>query len=241
MSVDRVALKQDAKQAIRDSAKSPYLTALVYVVIIYVLAWLNNRITGIVIDMNTYRSMVTSGDYTAFASYILANRTGAAAQLIGVLLQIMTMMMGVGMTLAMLQVHRRQEHSIGTLFDGFAIFVRVFLLELVMYIFIFLWSLLFIVPGIIAAYRYRQALYLLLDHPEMGVMDCIRESKRLMTGHKGELFVVDLSFLGWYILCAVPFVSVYVTPYVNVTYAGYYDALVSGDAYARSQTPPQNY
>jgi len=117
----------------------------------------------------------------------------------------------------------------------------VFLLELVMYIFIFLWSLLFIVPGIIAAYRYRQALYLLLDHPEMGVMDCIRESKRLMTGHKGELFVVDMSFLGWYILCAVPFVSVYVTPYVNVTYAGYYDALVSGDAYARSQTPPQNY
>lgn len=79
-------------------------------------------------------------------------------------------------------------------------------------IFIFLWSLLLIIPGIIAAYRYRMALYLLLDNPNMSVYQCIRESKRMMVGHKAELFVLDLSFLGWYILSAVPFVSIWVTP-----------------------------
>lgn len=86
----------------------------------------------------------------------------------------------------------------------------------------FLWGLLFVIPGIVASYRYRQALYLLLDHPEMGIMECISESKRMMRGHKAELFILDLSFLGWSLLTIIPFVSVYVLPYMQSTYAIYY-------------------
>ena len=68
------------------------------------------------------------------------------------------------------------------------------------YIFIFLWSLLFIVPGIIAAYRYRFALYNLCENPEMGVMEALNMSKAQTLGFKGQLFVLDLSFIGWYLL-----------------------------------------
>ena len=69
------------------------------------------------------------------------------------------------------------------------------------------------------------ALFLLLEHPELTPAQCIEESKRMMNGHKSELFSLDLSFLGWLILSIIPFVSAYVTPYMQLTYAGFYDSL----------------
>ena len=114
--------------------------------------------------------------------------------------------------------------------DGFQHFLKIIGLNIVSGIFVFLWSLLFVIPGIVASYRYRQALYLLLDHPEMGIMECIRESKRLMRGHKAELFVLDLSFIGWALLAIIPFVSVYTLPYAESAYALYYDHLRRFDA-----------
>ena len=88
-------------------------------------------------------------------------------------------------------------------------------------LFVFLWSLLLIVPGIIAAYRYRMAPFLLLTHPEYGIMDCIRESKSRMAGYKMAFFLLDLSFLGWELLTLVPIlgwaVSVWVKPYRQST------------------------
>lgn len=94
-------------------------------------------------------------------------------------------------------------------------------------LFVFLWSLLLVVPGIIAAYRYRQALYLLLDHPEKSAWQCLRESAAVMRGHKWELFVLDLSFLGWMLLSALfaP-VSIWLDPYRAITNANYYNRLV---------------
>ena len=67
-------------------------------------------------------------------------------------------------------------------------------------LFIALWSLLFIVPGIIKGYSYRMAPYIRADHPEMSAMDCIRVSKAMMDGQKKNAFVLDLSFLGWIVL-----------------------------------------
>jgi uncharacterized membrane protein len=98
-----------------------------------------------------------------------------------------------------------------------------------MTLFIFLWSLLLIIPGIIAAYRYRMATYLLIDHPEMSPLECIRASKQMMAGHKGELFVLDLSFIGWYIVgslcCGVG--TLWVAPYYEATRAQIYEAVRS--------------
>ena len=70
-------------------------------------------------------------------------------------------------------------------------------------IFIFLWSLLFLVPGIIKSYAYRAASYISYCHPEMEWNECLNESKKVTKGHKWELFVFDLSFIGWDILCTL--------------------------------------
>ena len=78
------------------------------------------------------------------------------------------------------------------------------ILLLLMSVKIMLWSFLFVVPGIIAAFRYSQSFYVLADNPDMSVSDCIKESCRLMTGNKGRYFYLQLTFIGWYILASIP-------------------------------------
>ena len=135
---------------------------------------------------------------------------------------------------AMLKNARTGYMELNDVFAGFKYFVKCGAMYFLMALFQFLWSILFIIPGIIAAYRYRLALYLLLDHPEMSAMDCIRESKRIMSGNKGQLFVLDLSFIGWWILAGIPivglFVRVWVVPYTQMTYALYYTTLTGTNA-----------
>lgn len=87
-------------------------------------------------------------------------------------------------------------------------------------LYIFLWSLLFIVPGIIKAYEYRMVPYLLADDPNMPRQDAFRISKEMMYGNKWEAFVLDLSFFGWEILsaCTCGILGIfYVNPYVYAT------------------------
>lgn len=104
-----------------------------------------------------------------------------------------------------LKLFRRQDAGIRDMFSGFRLFGKAAGLFLLSNLMIALWSLLFYIPGYIAYYRYSQAFFLLADNPQLGVLESISESKRMMMGNKGTLFVLDLSFLGWYLLCFVPF------------------------------------
>lgn len=95
-------------------------------------------------------------------------------------------------------------------------------------IFIALWSLLFIIPGIIAAYSYRFVPYILSENPDIKPMDAIKLSKQMMNGHKWEAFVFDLSFIGWNLLGLLTFgilTLVYVNPYYQSSCAAYYNAV----------------
>jgi uncharacterized membrane protein len=99
---------------------------------------------------------------------------------------------------------RKKETDYSQLFSGFEYFIKTFCLMLVMGIFIFLWTLLFIVPGIIATIRYSQAFLILVDDQTKGIMQCIDESKRRMAGNKLKYFCLQLSFIGWLILATLP-------------------------------------
>ena len=75
-----------------------------------------------------------------------------------------------------------------------------FCLRLLSNIYIALWSLLFVIPGIVKTYSYAMAPYLMAEHPEWGAKECITRSRELMNGHKWELFCLDFSFIGWILL-----------------------------------------
>ena len=94
--------------------------------------------------------------------------------------------------------------------------------------FLFLWSLLFIIPGIVKAYSYRMVSFIIADNPEMSALDAITKSRDMMRGHKWDAFVLDLSFLGWLILsgCTAGILGIfYVNPYIFETNAELYLAL----------------
>ncbi len=92
-----------------------------------------------------------------------------------------------------------------------------------------LWSLLFVIPGIVKAYAYSMAFYLKSEHPDWDWRKCINESKRLTNGHKMDLFILDLSFIGWYIvgLLALGVGTIWVEAYHHVTLINYYEELTA--------------
>lgn len=87
-----------------------------------------------------------------------------------------------------------------------------------------LWSLLLVIPGIVKSFSYSMTYFILLEKPHYTVHQAIDESKRIMQGHKMDLFLLMLSFIGWFLLCAVTFGIAYfwVTPYVTVAMAHFY-------------------
>ena len=89
------------------------------------------------------------------------------------------------------------------------------------------WHILFIIPGMIKAISYSQATMIMLENPDMDIMTAIKESQKMMDGHKMEYFVLDLSFILWILLIAVTFgiASLWVTPYMQITMVNYYNAL----------------
>ena len=252
MKIDRPALKGRAKALVTGSKPSPIWVGLVYLLLVIIVSWLSARIMGITLTVQEfakYSDAILAGDYDYIYNLLTPRLPGPSAYIINLALQLVLTVVSAGFVLFLMNTVRRTGACFGNLLDGFGMIGRIILLNILEGLFITLWSLLFIIPGIIAAYRYRMALYLLLDHPEMSVMQCIRESKQMMKGHKGELFVMDLSFIGWAILESIPglgyAVQVWTTPYISMSYVLYYEALRgaetvndAGNGGSWRETPP---
>jgi Predicted integral membrane protein len=112
-------------------------------------------------------------------------------------------------------------------FEGFKTNGKPWALMVVIEIFVFLWSLLLIVPGIIKALAYSMAPFILRENPEMKVLDAITESRKLMHGHKGSLFCLYLTFIGWFLLSALSLGIgfLWFGPYVSAATASFYKSL----------------
>lgn len=253
MEIRRAELKERAKDLISRSKPKVLLVGLVYIILGLVMYLLSSILLGINYT-ETLNQLYTEYLKNGNAEYALAVAFKMAPPFYAVVLSwiadFLMYVVGAGFTLFLLNTIRRAGASFGNLLDAFPLFFKLFLLNLLTGIFIFLWSLLLVVPGIIAAYRYRQALYIMLDDPDKSVLQCIRESKEMMKGHKGELFVMDLSFIGWNILSNTLYVGylvqIWAMPYINLSYALYYEALSGRDIYAADRgtefpPPPIDY
>ncbi len=129
------------------------------------------------------------------------------------------------------QARDGEKMEVGNLFKGFTDDIGGnIVLGLLVTLFTVLWSLLFIVPGIIKAYAYSMAFYVKSDHPEYGWKECIDESQRIMNGHKMDLFVLHLSFIGWGIVGALCLGvgTLWVQAYMSATTAHFYESIKDG-------------
>lgn len=126
-----------------------------------------------------------------------------------------------------LKLTKKEEIMVGDLFLGFSATGKAVWLQIITSFFTFLWSCLFVIPGIIKQYSYAMGFYILADNPELTAREALARSKEMMRGHKMELFVLQLSFIGWYLLVSITFgiASIYVVPYMNATTANFYNSI----------------
>lgn len=110
------------------------------------------------------------------------------------------------------------------LFSQFSRIGAGFIMQLLHWLFVFLWSLLFIIPGIIASYSYSMTAYIMVDHPEYSAYEAIKKSKEMMYGNKWRLFCLHFSFIGWYILSVLTWGIglLWLNPYVEAANAAFY-------------------
>jgi uncharacterized membrane protein len=150
---------------------------------------------------------------------------GAASGAAGIGALIVGGPLELGLATYFLTLKRQNGAQLEDLFKGFRNFERALVLYIVKTIFILLWSLLFIIPGIVAAMRYSMSTYILHDNPELSGMDALNRSKELMQGYKGKLFGLYFSFIGWAILCmfTLGIGYLWLFPYMKASEANFYE------------------
>lgn len=156
--------------------------------------------------------------YGLISSAISATGIGAIA----------TGLLSVGFAAFFLDALRSEKASFDSFFKGFTEYLGTKLVSMLLVgIYTFFWTILFYIPGIVKTYSYAMTPYILLDKPELSANEAITDSRMMMRGHKMELFLLDLSFIGWILLslltCGILFI--YVVPYMQAARAEFYRTL----------------
>ncbi len=129
----------------------------------------------------------------------------------------------------LLKQYNRANFEVKDLFSQFERFGQAFLQRFLRILYTSLWSLLFIIPGIVKSYTYAMTPFIMAENPEMTASEAITASKEMMDGHKGELFTLDLTFIGWDLLCLLTLNigHLWLNPYKNAAYAVFYKDLTA--------------
>lgn len=189
--INRPQLKAESKQLLRTAAVPPIFIALLYLGIEKVLD-LAAGFFGVSIEFDFL--------YGGFSATRLP---GITSLFVTILISLVMWLLSAGFTCYCLGVRRGEKMPFSTLFEAFSFAGKVIGLTLVMSIFVALWSLLFIIPGIVAIFRYSFAMFYLCENPERGVMECLNLSKQNTRGYKWQYCILELSFFGWYLLVGV--------------------------------------
>lgn len=168
----------------------------------------------------------------ALLAIVIASLLLSAISFTGIGLVLLEGFLSVGLCRIFVLRARNEDEgkiNISHLFDGKDCVASSLLLGLLRNVFILLWSCLFIIPGIIKTYAYAMSSYILADHPDYDWNTCLKESIKMMKGHKWQLFCLHFSFIGWYLLSAVTcgIAALWVGPYQSAAVANFYEDLKS--------------
>lgn len=249
--LDRGEIKAEAKGIMRGARVNPYIVTLLVMAIGYVLdkvemlLQFGSPFFGTTYAIECYRAAL-SGDISALEQIAssLSARTGAGFFFFSILSSLFLLVLNGGYYIYCMGIRRGAEMPYSTLADGLGVAGKLIWCSIQMGVKIFLWSLLFWIPGIVAAYRYRFAYYNILTDGSLSAGDAIRLSCQQTQGMKGQLFVLDLSFLGWALLSGLTFglLNIWLTPYVTLCDLAYFEEgqrRVGRGALNGPQDPPE--
>ncbi|MBQ9270164.1 MAG: DUF975 family protein [Oscillospiraceae bacterium] len=256
--MDRRQLKNEAKQSVRGARGSTKLTTLVCLLAVALLALAEWGLTLLVehtAGESHYLSQALSAQSRSYALLVL----------VSLVFQLLLILLFAGYYSFALRISRNESFSMGVLLDGFRIWQKPVLLYLYISVLQALWSIVFSMPAsyvltalflsdaisesvmltllmgyvslvmFIVSYRYRMAWFVLLDGPEKSIRQIIGEAKAINQTHRWQLFVLDLSFLPWLLLCGLTcgVLLIWKLPYIAATYAHVYRHML--DDYAIRQ------
>ncbi len=257
MGYNRPQAKWLARNAMRGAYPHPMLVTLVYVLLTGVLGSMVLNFAAEPFQAAYFYLTETNYEAVEILTAIFTPQRIAVLLVMELLLALYNWVMSYGYASYCLRLARREGPGYRNLLDGFYTIGRAIAVNFLSALFVFLWSLLgvaiyaglvvlaylthisllIVVGALIAAvwmiavsYRYRLAVYFLLDHPEMGTLESLRHSRDAMRGNAVELFVQDLSFLGWLILSpfTLGILSLWVAPYMGAANANFYSWVVYG-------------
>jgi len=177
--IDRRQLKADMKQLLRTAQVAPKAMTALFMFILLVLN-------------------------LAEAAASLNMDGGIISTFVSILATLMNSVLSIGFIQYCMAIRRSERAEFLSLFDGFSFAGKIIALDLIISAFVMLWSMLFVIPGIIASYRYRFAMYNLCENPSLSVMEALDMSKRQTQGYKAQLFMLDFSYVGWSMLATIP-------------------------------------
>lgn len=194
----------------------------------FVVALLGGIISGWNVDPTLG---IESDDLPALPQFVISYLRIAApiALVLGIAQFFLGGMMQLGYCRFLLNLHDGKETSFRDIFSQTGRFADGFCLAFLKGLFVALWSLLLVIPGIVATYRYAMAPFILAEHPGMRASDAIDASKYMMKGSKMDLFLLDLSFIGWDLLCILTLGigSLWLNPYRSMAFTVFYREFAS--------------
>ncbi|MCD7802698.1 MAG: DUF975 family protein [Clostridiales bacterium] len=274
-SLNRGVLKSQSKLLMRQALPAAWLVALVYSLATDWLSTVINAVGPWTAEFSELYADFYAASYGEDMNAIyqtsaailtwLRSTYGYIFIFVTIILMLYTAVMSYGYTGYALGVVRGEQPGYGELFSRFYMAGKIILATVLEFCFIFLWTLLLVVPGIIAAYRYRLVPYYLLDDPDISVLEAFRRSKATMRGRKWEMFNLDLSFFLWVMganlvvelvgtvflnssdivytvvtTAATTLCNLFLLPYQEFTYAQWYVAVRPAEqAGQNEQQPPQ--
>lgn len=218
---------RDFRNAARIRLKGNWGIAILVCIVAALLGGLSgNPISALSNALNNTYDKIQNTPYFAHFAQVMAGMMSFAK--VASIWGIITFIIGGAFELGVCTFHTRmsmgERPSFEWLFDRFGIFLKALGLRLFMGLFILLWSILLIIPGIVAGYRYSMAPFLMAEYPQIGIREAVDRSKQLMDGNKGRLFCLQLSFIGWWLLSALTFgiVGLWIAPYMQTAQACFY-------------------
>lgn len=203
-SIDRVAVKVRAKEMIKDNLWTYWKP----VVVIGLIEFLIGFVLGLI------------GSYIGTESTLYS--------ILDLISTVAVIPFTAGQILYILNFVRNKEYDVKDIYTYFKKNMWGYIaLALLVGLFTALWSMLFVIPGIIAAISYSMVNFIFVDNENMKAKEIIKASKDMMNGHKWDYFVFELSFFGWMLLVGVTFglAAIYVVPYMTVSQTLYYEEL----------------
>lgn len=221
--LNRVQIKMEAKEVVRSARASAYVMTLIYLLLVNLINAVDLYAgNGILHYVQEHMLPVE------LPSFLIApDFPPLVIMFVTVMVFLLTTVLGGGLIIYHLGVRRGYEMGYSTLFDGFSIVGKLILGSLCVSALVTVGMMLLVIPGIILSYMYRFTIYNICENPELGVINAMRMSRLQTSAHKADLFMLDLSFIGWLFLCGLTMgvLSIWINPYMEQANIGYFEAL----------------